>query len=401
MIAVRERGNRFHLDISDGPRHIVRGPLGTGIRAVALRLHHRIETALAEGPRSTIWTELRPVIPSGTFAQLKKYAGVEPKVAATWEELCDLFEADRKLKFKIGEIAEKTLKNSLKALSNFRAFLADKGITMLQDEINIDEDYCVWRIEQAKKNPQSASGRPSLYFDRTHLRALGAFGQERRWLESNPFRKPKRPPLERHISRPYSANQLVRMENIAKQGPLCAQLFPSRDEWLPFWLLRETGFRSEDAVSLLWEEVDLQEKMIEHTCHKNHKHVSIPLLEGESLLGILKIEQNLRNPQPSEPVLLNPNTGRPFTHNELYGLIVKLGKLAAVPDAAPHRLRGSFAVDMVLRTNNPYYVAKLLGDTMRTVERYYMPYVEELRERNRLLAQQGAGLRAYVTSASQ
>jgi len=218
---------------------------------------------------------------------------VEPKVTATWEELCNLFEAYLKHKFKIGEISEKTLENYLETLSRLRAFLAEKDITMLQDKNSIEEEFGEWRIDQVK-SPQSVSGRPSLYFDRTHLRALGAFGQERGLLESNPFRKPKRPPLERHISRPYSADQLVRMENIAKRGPVCAQLFPSRDEWLPFWLLRETGLRPEDAVSLLWEEVDLQAKMIEHICHKNHKQVSIPLLEGEELLGVLKIEKTRR-----------------------------------------------------------------------------------------------------------
>lgn len=400
MIAVRKRGNIFHLDLNIGPLHPVRGTLGTRTHAVALRLSHRIEMALAEGPCSTIWTELRPTIPSGTFAQLTTYAGVEPKVTGTWEELCDLFEANRKHKFKIGELAETTFENYQKTLSRFRAFLAERHITMLQDKNNIEEEFCAWRIDQVK-SPQSVSGRPSLYFDRTHLRPLGAFGQERGLLESNPFRRPKRPPLERHISRPYSADQLVRIENIAKRGPVCAQLFPSRDEWLPFWLLRETGLRPEDAVSLLWEEVDLQAKMIEHNCHKNHKQVAIPLLEGEQLLGVLKIEQTRRSPLPSEPVLLNLGTGRALTKDSLYELIVKLGELAGVPDAAPYRFRGTFAVDMLLRTNNPYYVAKMLGDTMRTVERYYMPYVRELQEHNRLLSQGGAGLRQFVTRASQ
>jgi integrase len=230
---------------------------------------------------------------------------------------------------------------------------------------------------------------------------MGAFGVERRLLENNPFCKPKRPPFERHISRPYSADQLVRMENIAKQGRACAQLFPSRDEWLPFWLLDETGLRPEDAISLPWQDVDLQAKMIEHNCHKNHKHVSLPLLDGGELLGALRAEYNLRRPVPDEPVLLNPNTGKAFTHSALYELIVRQGKLAGILDAAPYRSRGSFAVDMLLRTNNPYFVARLLGDTMRTVERYYMPYVRELQERNRLLAEAGAGLRQYVTSASQ
>lgn len=392
MIGIQLRGKTYHLD---GHSHALRGTLGTKSKDEASRLSSRIGAALSEGPRSTLWTELKPAIPSGTFDRLTKYAGVEPKLTATWEELCNLFEADLKHKFKIGEISKQTLENYQKSLTWFRAFRAEEP-----DRNDIEKKYCAWRLDQ-RKSPQSVSGRPSLYFDRSHLRKLGAFGQENGLLEKNPFCKPKRPPLERHLSRPYSADQLVRMENIAKQGPVCDELFPSRDEWLPFWLLRYTGLRPEDAISLLWQEVDLQERIIERICHKNHKRVYIPLLNGEELLGALKIERKIRNPLPSEPVLLNSNTGRAFKYEALRDLIEKLGELAGVPDAAPYRSRGTFAVDMLLRNNNPYYVAQLLGDTMRTVERYYMPYVTELRERNRLLAETGVGLRQYAIPASQ
>jgi integrase len=392
MIGIQLRGKIYHLD---GQSHSLRGTLGTASEHEALNLSSRIRAALSEGSRSTLWTELKPAIPSGTFNRLTKYAGVEPKLTATWEELCNLFEADLKHKFQIGEISKQTLENYQKTLTWFRVFLAGNP-----DRNDIEKKYCAWRLER-RKSPQSVSGRPSLYFDRSHLRKLGAFGVESGLLEKNPFSKPKRPPLEQHLSRPYSADHLVRMENIAKQGPACTQLFPSRDEWLPFWLLDETGLRPEDAISLLWQEVDLQARMIEHNCHKNHKHISIPLLEGGELLGALRMEYKLRSPLPNEPVLLNPNTGRAFRYEALRDLIAKLGELASVPDASPYRSRGTFAVDMLLRTNNPYYVARLLGDTMRTVERYYMPYVTELRERNRLLVETGAGLRQYSTPASQ
>jgi hypothetical protein len=75
MIGIQQRGKIYHLD---GQSHTVRGTLGTASRAVALRLSRRIEMALAEGPRSSIWAELRPpAIPLRTFAQLTKLAGVE------------------------------------------------------------------------------------------------------------------------------------------------------------------------------------------------------------------------------------------------------------------------------------------------------------------------------------
>jgi hypothetical protein len=68
MIALRKRGNTFYIDLHIGRLHAVRGTLGTEIYSVAARVAHRTELALAEGPRSTLWTEIKPAIPNQTFA---------------------------------------------------------------------------------------------------------------------------------------------------------------------------------------------------------------------------------------------------------------------------------------------------------------------------------------------
>jgi hypothetical protein len=47
---------------------------------------------------------------------------------------------------------------------------------------------------------------------------------------------------------------------------------------------------------------------------------------------------------------------------------------------------------MLVRGTTPYDVAKVLGDTIETVERHYTPFVPELRERVRLILEQGVGL---------
>jgi len=357
--------------------------------------------ALAEGPRSTIWTELRPAIPSVTFARLTSYAGVEAKVTASWEDLCQLFNSDLELKRKTGERAKQTVENYQRTLSRFGTFLAERQISRLQDlNRSIIDEFCSWRIDQVK-SAQSLGGQPSLYFDLCQLHRVGAFACERGLLEKNRFPTPKRPPLKRHNSRPFSADELARMENVAQREPGHPQLFPCGDEWLPFWLFRGTGFRPEDAISVLWQAVDFQAQKIVHVCHKNHKEVSIPLLPGDQLRVRLEAEYRRRKPLPTEPVLLNADTGRALTYDQIYGLIMKLGELAGVPDANPYRFRGTFAVDMLLRTNNPFYVAKLLGDTMRIVERHYTPCVRELQEHNRLILERNIGLSQFVTVASQ
>jgi hypothetical protein len=44
---------------------------------------------------------------------------------------------------------------------------------------------------------------------------------------------------------------------------------------------------------------------------------------------------------------------------------------------------------MLARGGSPYDVAKLLGDTIETIEKHYTPFVRELRERVRRLMENG------------
>ena len=72
--------------------------------------------------------------------------------------------------------------------------------------------------------------------------------------------------------------------------------------------------------------------------------------------------------------------------------MLALGKRANVPNAHPHRFRDTLAVDMLARGATPYDVAKMLGDTIETIERHYTPFVRELRERVRHILESDAGL---------
>jgi hypothetical protein len=49
-------------------------------------------------------------------------------------------------------------------------------------------------------------------------------------------------------------------------------------------------------------------------------------------------------------------------------------------------------VDLLLKGASPYDVAKLLGDTIETVEKHYAPFVRELRDRARRIVESSEGL---------
>lgn len=140
-------------------------------------------------------------------------------------------------------------------------------------------------------------------------------------------------------------------------------------------------FRRSDAVLLNWSEISFPQREIEHECKKNHKIVVLSI--GKELLGALTSEYERRTPLPSDPVLVNSETGKRLTEHELYRRIKALGKRAGVKKAHPHKSRCSFAVDLLLKGADTYYVAKMLGDTVETVIKHYLPFVKDLRDRAR------------------
>lgn len=115
----------------------------------------------------------------------------------------------------------------------------------------------------------------------------------------------------------------------------------------------------------------------------------------------METQRDRRYAQPADRVLLNPTTGKSLTRPRLYQRIVALGRGARVPDAHPHRFRDTFAVDLLLRGASSCDVAKMLGDTIETVQKHYMPFVREFRDRVRRILATGAGLEELAAAAPQ
>lgn len=138
---------------------------------------------------------------------------------------------------------------------------------------------------------------------------------------------------------PFTTDELDRMQVEARQGGQRSSLSNAE---LVFLLARWTGLRSVDLAALRWEHVLFDRKEIVHVCQKNCKQVILPI--SWDLLVALQTEFRERNPQPSEPVMLNPITGEPFTSRALWEFIVRLGRRAGVEHANPYRFRVTFAV---------------------------------------------------------
>lgn len=152
MLRMRKRGQHFHLDLVRGRVHVVRGSLGTGNRDAALRLVHRLEIALSEGPRSPLWPELRNIMPPPTFTRFANLCGVKEKLIPTWEEFRGMVERDMDLRVKLNELEPKTVCNYGRTLRMFDIFLSEHHINTLPDiDQSVIDDYKQWRIDKSKR----------------------------------------------------------------------------------------------------------------------------------------------------------------------------------------------------------------------------------------------------------
>jgi integrase len=387
MITEEKRGRKYYAYLYEKGKR-VRGSLGTRSRDMALRLIHKLETAIVEGQDSCLWVELQTLLPFRTYKNFSDYAGVKPKQLPTWEDLKTGFSVFREQRVKLGKLAQSTSDRYEGTIREFGDFLAAENVTLLED-INrpLVERFKVWRVEHINKKKHSR-GATGLVLDAAILHRVFSFAVENEMVLKNPVRMEGRPGENpSNGAEPFTAAQLSKMRE--QTGP----------DLLMFLLLRWTGLRGVDAVKLTWSEVHFDRTEIERVTQKRKKRVILPM--HTELLFALEAERERLKPLPSAHVLLNPATGTRMTRPRLYQRMLALGKRAGVAGAHPHRFRDTLAVDMLSRGASPYDVAKMLGDTIDTVEKHYTPFVKELRERVRNILETGTGIEEAARMSSE
>jgi integrase len=386
MLSIRRRGKSFHVDFLAGTARL-RGSLGTRNQDAARRLVHRLGIALSEGAGSSLWTELKKSLPISTYTRFADTVGAKDRQPPTWNDLRQSFSAYMKQRITIGKLSQTTSDRYEVTIREFESFLEERNIKLLKDiGKSVVESFKVWRLDRIKKRKQSRGGT-GLVLDVAVLHRMFAIGVENEMIVKNPVKMEGRPGENPQVgAQPFSGTDLSKLrEN-------------SGEDLLAFLLLRWTGLRGGDAVGLAWQEVHFDRKEIERVTQKRNKRVIIPI--QSELLFMLEAEQEQRKPTPSDRVLLNPATGKALTRPRLYQRILSLGRRAGLSNAHPHRFRDTLAVDMLARGASPYDVAKVLGDTIETVERHYTPFVRELRERVRLILETGIGIENPPQTAS-
>lgn len=369
MLSVKKRGRVYRLEGRVGRRRI-RFSLDTGNREAALDRANKIERALSQGRESSLWPELRAVLPSVVFKNLAGmvgYSEVSEAERPTWDNLRRKFFGMAEERIARDKLRRSTLTRYRGAINEFSVFLAERGIEKLSEITRgVIEDFKPWRLQRilAKCNGRNGSG---LDLDLAALHRVFSFGLKQELVLKNPVEMEGINPggNAEQGAQPFSQEELARLYQFSQQ------------ERFTFLVLRHTGLRSGDVRSLTWREIDWKDKGINKLTEKWRKRVWIPL--NPELFAALELEHKQRKPNPDDTVLVNVHN-RPMGYACLHKRLRSLGERAKVENVHPHRFRDSFTVSLFRNGATPYYVSKILGDNVQTIEKHYSPWLKEMRE---------------------
>ena len=382
----------------------VRLSLGTEDERVAIRRVEKIKSAFAVGKESPIWLELEDSLPSRTFqffADNVGYVKAIPDTGATrkptWEDLCNRFELEmerligNKLRGATSEeglMSESTRERYRQTIRSFTAFLADKQTLLDEIKPSTIEMYKVDRHQKIGAMKQSRGGS-SVALDIAVLHRMFRFAVEKELMghrpinlqnESKPGKNPK------NGARPFTADELKKLRQAAGE------------DLFTFIILRWTGLRGSDAVRLRWQNIYFDQGIngeVEIVTQKRSKTAIVPLSsELRNALEDVQAERSKEQKiQPDDFVLRNPEFDQPFSgRKRLYERMKALGLRAGVRRVTPHCFRDTFACDMLARGASIFDVAKMLADTVDTVEKHYASFVQAARDAAQQKMDHGIGI---------
>jgi integrase len=352
---IAKRGNTYHFDSTIGGRR-VRASLGTADKSVASRLAGRVSCALVTGE----WGDLKTVLPPASYRSLA--SGSAPDLA----EFEKLFVAHLQRRRELKQIAESTHHTYLALAMRFFEWLRGQSFRIMEKITpSVIQQYQVARQEQIAVRPQTTNGR-GLQLDIVVLRLIFRFAVEEGFLKSSPVKPGGASYGEAKSAEPFTPEEMEKLEE-ATQG---------FEELFLFRIFRWTGLRCSDVADLRWGDFDMEAGLLRRKTLKRGKTVAVPLVAD--LLEDLRLEHSVQHPlYPTDYLFVSA------TRAKLFSVIRNLGRRAGVEKCHPHRFRHTFSVTILERGGTIYDVAKILGDTVATVEKHYAPFTDRLQERVR------------------
>jgi integrase len=363
MTHVSKRGQTYHFDHVLGG-HRLRCSLGTHNPQAAARLATRVEFALADGPRSPVWAELKGSLPASSFDVLTSRVGVTIQPDLAEFETRFIAHLDRRVR--LGELADRSRKLYETAARRF--FLAmSRECVQKMDKITsgIVDDYCVERTEDIQANGGSGRG---VILETTVLALIFDYAVQEGVIPVSPLKRRPRPAAPKEEVLPFSPEEVQKMDEVAKDW----------DDALLYGVFKHTGLRCSDVANLLWSAVDWPNRTLRWRTGKRGTKVDIPINRE-----FFRLLEDSLVPGEKGRMFPDANTTRLYKH------IRRIGEKAGIENVHPHRFRHTLACTMLAKGASLYDVAKILGDSHTTVEKNYAKWtpgqadrVRELLENN-------------------
>jgi integrase/recombinase XerD len=206
------------------------------------------------------------------------------------------------------------------------------------------------------------------------LKRLARVIEDHGLVEDSPLRKLQRPRIAKIARLPFSQAELTAMWAASRQTRM-----PVRDEAL-FLLLVDTGLRIGEACTLRLDRIDLDQlHVVVSTEGKGRRERIVPIgigakRDGGRLVRALRAYLQRRPEAPwGGNHLFLARDGRPLTAAGGNDLIKRIGAMAGVPDAYPHKCRHSFATHyLTIYPNDEIGLRRILGQVSTKVMADYV-----------------------------
>jgi len=206
-----------------------------------------------------------------------------------------------------------------------------------------------------------------------HLRAFFAWCQDRKWISDNPARRLRMPIAEDVATLPFSPEEVSKLigacDRISGSNPSTTPHIRRRSRAIVYTLLY-SGLRIGDVALLRRSALDETSR---HLTVRTTK-TGVPLkvqLHQHAAKALLTLPA--RNPE----YFFWTGHGDPKRcAKNMWRTIRRLGALAGVKSARPHRFRDTFAVELLTQGADIRTVQQLLGhESVRTTEKHYAHFI--------------------------
>jgi integrase/recombinase XerD len=281
-----------------------------------------------------------------------------------------------------GNSSEKTIEWHHTALGLMRLFLQEElDITQI-DEVEAD-DISAW-FAHMRATPVATGKVRSERTIQTYARSARAFFHwlmRRGTLERNPFERVVFPkvgrPLIQTITHEEFEKLLLACAPPNETGPF-AERAAVRNRAI-LWLLYDTGIRVSELINLRLGDFDRKHGVVTVT-GKGSKQRRVAL--GQNCLRNLSYYLDKHRPDEEELAewgsvgedhLFLSETRQPLTKNGMEMLFKRLKTRAGITGkrVSPHILRHTFAINYLVKSNDPFSLQELLGhEDLATVQNY-------------------------------